>query len=241
MDSDEKEAHAFLRGLQAYLDGQLPDREQIVSEIREVVRQAKCSTAQDERCMSFPEGAFLNKYVIPCMNRYLRDEVRLDEVAAKRALLSESYRSHRSMCSGSPVWTGQHPFRKLFGVHHMKVLANWQAPSGELLAKNCCPDFALRSPSPTSVVFEGKYFREGNANSALIDGLYECFFYRGLPRRQTSVKERADWNYDYACLLAYDATPDARLKGAWNKLDEEVRNAFWHGAKIFVLLLPSER
>lgn len=102
-----------------------------------------------------------------------------------------------------------------------------------------CPDLALRSPCPHKIVFEGKYFREGGlkaARSSLVRDIYQCFFYLGLPRVAADSKHAA-WDYDYASLLAFDASPEGALLAAWQKISEHVRDSLWEGANIFVMVL----
>jgi hypothetical protein len=46
------------------------------------------------------------------------------------------------------------------------------------------------------------------------------------------------WDYDYACLLAYDASIDGSLQKAWNTINEAVRlEGLWDGANIYVMIL----
>jgi hypothetical protein len=98
---------------------------------------------------------------------------------------------------------------------------------------------ALRPPCPHKIVFEGKLFRARGipaAEKALVTGIYEVFFYRGLPPIEESEKHPA-WDYDYGCLLAYDATPEGTLKDAWESLSSAVKDACWDGASVYVMIL----
>jgi hypothetical protein len=61
-------------------------------------------------------------------------------------------------------------------------------------------------------------------------------FYLGLPHRPTDAKHAA-WDYDYASLLAFDASPDGVLAAAWREINERVREGLWDGANIFVMVL----
>ncbi len=70
--------------------------------------------------------------------------------------------------------------------------------------------------------------------------LYECFFYRGLSIVKDQRKGHADWDYDYACLIAYDATPGGSYEKAWTDLPDEVRWAFWKGANLYIIILGGE-
>jgi hypothetical protein len=231
----QSQAWEFLSDLQRFLSDRIPAREEVAKTLKDVVTHAKLSPLKSDRSSSYPEGAFLNHYVIPLVHEYLKTEIRLSEADSRRALLSESYRSHMDVASGTPVRSGKHPFSKKLGASPNALLSDWQMGS---LSDNSCPDMALRTPCPTRVVFEAKYFRSGGSASALASGVYECFFYRGLPYCPAPNSEHGDWDYVYACFLAYDATPDSILKREWDGVDENVKKAFWQGANIFVMLLP---
>jgi len=100
-----------------------------------------------------------------------------------------------------------------------------------------CPDFALCSPY--KVVFEAKYFQRGKqdaAVSALAEGIYQAFFYRGLPKVPQKGK-LPPWDYDFACFLAGDATDEGYLFKAWEALDPTVQLGCWEGANVFVMIL----
>ena len=102
-----------------------------------------------------------------------------------------------------------------------------------------CPDMALRSPCPHKVVIEGKYFPKGSLQAAeteLVTNIYQAFFYRSLPTVPETSKHAA-WDYDYACLLACDATEEGALLKAWTSLDKRVRKSCWEGANTYVMIL----
>jgi len=104
------------------------------------------------------------------------------------------------------------------------------------------PDFALRKPFPFNIVFEIKYFEKGGAERAateLVTDLYQAFFYRALP--YVPPKNRnPSWDYDYACLLACDASPDGTLLNAWESLPPKVKCGFWEGANVYAMILRGD-
>lgn len=89
---------------------------------------------------------------------------------------------------------------------------------------------------------EGKYFRRGGyqaAQSELARDIYQCFFYRGLPRVPKFGKYPA-WDYDYACLLAYDVSEAGNLASAWETLKDANRllvENLWDGASIYAMVV----
>jgi hypothetical protein len=177
-----------------------------------------------------------NGYITPLIGRFLRQEVGLDDERARQALLSESWKALPSLASRSPSRSAKHPFSKVIGIKPKQIVEQWKGKSG--LARSC-PDLALREPAPHRVVFEAKYFRQGGpptAESELVKGIYQAFFYRGLP---TLIEKppRPGWSYDYACLLMCDGSRDGNVVKAWTSLDPRVRTACWEGANIYVMVL----
>jgi hypothetical protein len=98
---------------------------------------------------------------------------------------------------------------------------------------------ALRTPVPYRTVFEAKYHTEGNPTSAeaeLVRIIYQGFCYLGLPHLP-ETDGHAAWDYEFACVLAYDATPDGVMLRAWESLRDSVKSACWTGANIYVMIL----
>ena len=66
-------------------------------------------------------------------------ELGLTAEDARRALLSESYRSQPRLASGSPVRPGAHPFRKVIAASPRKIIEIWRGRDGvNPLARNSC-------------------------------------------------------------------------------------------------------
>jgi hypothetical protein len=115
-------------------------------------------------------------------------------------------------------------------------MAQWTREQGSTLVQ-ACPDFAFREPFPFKIVFEGKYFESGatvRAQTELVVNIYQAFFYRGLPYIPPR-KSSPSWDYDFACLLASDASDNGSLKRAWDVLRNEVKRGFWDGANVYVI------
>jgi hypothetical protein len=250
MKKGQKGAYGFLSDLESHLNSRLPGATAMRRETAALVRDATALPKRDPgRRSAFPEGAFLNEYILPEFNKYLRENLNLTADDARRALLSESFRAQHELASGSPVRSIKHPFRKVIGVSPQQVMKMWRGEANvPPLAANSCPDLALRAPAPHSVVFEAKYFTlngVGSAETGLVRDIYQAFFYLGLPRLPES-KKSPGWNYEFACVLAYDASRDGVLMKAWRSLPAEVKDACWNGANVYVMILrgadtPSER
>ena len=139
----------------------------------------------------------------------------------------------------SPIRAKKHAFKKVIGASPESIYNAWSCGGG---LTQSCPDFAVTHPFPHRIVFEGKYFAHGSTKYAereLVKDIYQAFFYRGLPQLD-ATKRHPEWNYDYACLLAFDASPEGSLKSAWNRLDPVVQRTFWEGANIYVMILGGE-
>ena len=139
--------------------------------------------------------------------------------------------------SASPARGRGHPFGKLLGTKPAAIMKQWKGEAGVALTQPC-PDFALCSPFP-KIVFEAKYFPKGDreaAESALVTGIYQAFFYRALPFIPAS-KSRPAWEYDYACLLVYDGSEKGSLMAAWKSINESIQKAFWESAAVYVMIL----
>jgi hypothetical protein len=227
-------AYSFFRALEQQLNATMPGPREMAKTIDEIVRVSKGGAS--ERHKAFAEGAFLNHFVLPTLHRFVAEYPGMDPEKARESLLSESYRRMKKYASGSPARSAKHPFDKVVGVSAPGVIRRWKSATALIQS---CPDLALRAPCPHHVVFEGKYFRRGGlgaAESALAADIYQAFFYRGLARL-AATKTHPAWDYDYACVLAYDGTEDGALSRAWNGLRPKIGKGCWEGAGIYVMIL----
>jgi hypothetical protein len=235
--SDKNQAHQFLRSLERHLIKNLPSPEIVASEVASIV--AKSKAGNTARHMAYPEGAFLNHYIARPIHTFLASLPDMDNEKARHAFLSESFRRIPDLSSGSPTHSKSHPFSKAVGVKPRAMVARWKGETDRNPLMQSCPDMALRPPSPHKIIFEGKYFTRkarSTAENELVADIYQAFFYRGLAEAP-ETKRKAAWDYDYACLLAYDASETGALLQAWRSLAEDVRRSFWDSANIYVMIL----
>ena len=201
----------------------------MATSIAEIVRTSKASRSDLHK--SFSEGALLNHYVLPAIRSFLSQLAGMDPDRA-----SESYREMRAYASGTPARLSRHPFEKVIGASAQSVVRRWKSANPTVKSY---PDLALRAPCPYRTVFEGKYFSRGGltaAETALATNIYQAFFYRGLARIPETLRRPA-WDYEYACVLAFDATPDGAMLRAWDGLRPQIGKGCWEGAGIYVMIL----
>ena len=188
------------------------------------------------------EVNFLKLGVVPSVHSFLIKN-RYTVAEAKGALLAEGYKDKRllRLVSGTPASKGVYPFKK--GISRALKTARiewWKEGKGQYAS---CPDFALCLPH--RIVFEGKLFRNGESQTAktqLVEGVFECSFYRGLSTL-LSRKGQDSCGYDFACLVAYDASDGQSLKKAWKELREindPVVRSLWENLRAYVMVLPGD-
>lgn len=181
-----------------------------------------------------PEGAFLHQYVVPNLFQVIRNNG-LEELDARKALLCEGFRNIPSYASGTPMHPLHHPFDKVIAPAS-EILRKWRGEKKRQLTQ-ACPDVAIRDPF--KIVFEVKYFEKGSSEFAareLVKFIYQAFFYRALPY-VPPTKDSQAWGFDFSCLLACDATDHGTLKAAWENLADRVKDGFWTGANVYVMIL----
>jgi hypothetical protein len=200
--------------------------------IAKIVSASKNDSTQKHK--RYPEETFLNEFVIPALS----DLLATYDIDVRNALLVEGYAKRQALSSGTPMRSESHPFSKFVGASAKQVIEKWKVNNSSPFTQSC-PDFATRSPFLYNIVFEGKYFMRGSSNFAereLVNNIYQAFFYRALPYVPPK-KSGIPWDYDFSCLLAYDASRDGTLLSAWSGLPARVRHGFWDGANVYVMIL----
>ena len=84
-------AREFLEGLESHLNRALRDYSGVRENLAEAVRRAKASTDKHEKRNAFPEGAFLNEFVLRPVHEFVAGWPGMSVKTARRALLSESW------------------------------------------------------------------------------------------------------------------------------------------------------
>jgi hypothetical protein len=229
--TDKERCFKFLSDLQAAISAGLPAPDVVNAEVARLVQ------ARAERHVAFGEGAFLYTYIVPVVAREVRRVLGENGDAARQALAAESFKAVPDIASANPWRRIAYPFQKGLGASPKEVVELWRTEKG--VVDKLAPDFALRAPFPHKIVFEGKYvYRSVSVDKAaemLTIDIYQGFFYRGLPKSPGG--NFADYDYDYACVVIGDATKDGAIKQAWETFHPRVRQSFWDGANIFVMIV----
>jgi hypothetical protein len=239
MTESKDAALQYLKSLEnALASSGMPKGAEMNATIRSIVAASKADDKQKH--LRLPEAAFLNHFAIPALFRHLQTNMGLSEPEAREALLNEYHRSMPETSLGSPIFPLRFPFKKALGANSGDIYREWLYPKkGDGLTQSA-PDFTLRRPFPHSIVFEGKYYASGSSEYGgrqLATDLYQAFYYRALPKTPARRKSAADWDYDYACLLVFDASKDGTLLSAWEALPSKVKKSFWESANIYVMIL----
>lgn len=237
MDHHAKaDALEFLRALHARLNTTLPAPAEMHGQVADLIELGRNDARYRHLCSA--EHAFTRGIALPRVYEELTGAFGLSAEDAKKALLSEGWTNFKEISSGTPARTVRHPFDKAMASDAWSIYQKWMRKASRLPLTQSCPDFALRSPAPHKVVFEAKYFTGGSPRKAardLVTDLYQAFFYRALP--PIGGEQERSWDYDYACLFAYDASTDGAFEGAWEALDHDVKEGFWFGANVYVMVL----
>ncbi len=218
-------AWKFLKGLEQHLGRNIDP-----SRVRESIRGSKGSNYESD---------FVNAFMLPAISDYLRQT--LSPADAVTAFLTESVGARKKgLASGTPASANRYLFTKVLGVSAKTLVDMWWGTGKKKPLSQSCPDWAFRSPCQHTVVFECKLFRKGGmvaAKTELVKSIYQCFYYRGQPKVLASGRHTG-WDYDYACLVAYDASESGSLVRAWKCVDAKVQEECWNASNIFVMVLP---
>ena len=238
--AQQSDALNFLQILHANLDRRLPTAHLMKERIEELIARGKADATYRYLCS--PEHAFTRGLALPHVHEVLTGTFGLSPANATQALLAEGWANFKSISSNTPARSVRHPFDKAMVSDAWSTYQKWRKKTSRLPLTQSCPDFALRRPAPHKIVFEAKYFQGTSLRQAateLVAALYQAFFYRSLP--PTGNRQGRSWDYDYACLCAFDSSQDGLLKEAWEVIDQDVKDGFWEGANVYVMVLTGSQ
>ena len=157
MPDEKAKAREFLDHLKMTMLDRLPAWQEIKLEIPNIVTEARMR--EDWKHKRTTEDAFLYHYAVPIISQYISVDLDFGKAAARESLLSEFFRNMSDLASGSPARAIRYgiPFEKVFSSPR-DVMKRWRGEMRQAKFQQPCPDFALRTPFPHKIVFEGKYF-----------------------------------------------------------------------------------
>lgn len=229
-------ARLYLESLETWLRSNLCSASEMRVKIPAIMKTAT-TDASKKHWGNNPESAFLNALVAPLLFQHMQTVPGIGPSEARQSLVSDYWRSMPEYCSQSSARTEHHIFGKqLGGENAYQIMARWKGQSGKLL-RQPYPDFAFRPPFPHRILIEGKFFANGNGEKALVDAVYETCFYRGLPFVPEAPPKPA-WDYEFGCLIAYDASESGDLRKAWDSVIP--KSKFWESGNVYVMVLGGE-
>lgn len=233
----KRDAYEFLESLRLKLERDLPGSEEMRKTVESIVESA--ATEAKKKHLTSREHAFINAIATPLIFEAIAGHPGMNTEKARESFLTESYRNLPEFSRATPARRLRHPFNKELNTDAAKIYEQWSGVTKKRPLTQSCPDFAIREPFPHTIVFDAKYYlspSETTAKRELVTNAYQAFFYRALPRDHTSTS-RPDWDYEYSCLFAYDASKNAVLKNAWEQLSSDVNRGFWEGANVYIMVL----
>ncbi len=235
--SSAQAAFTFLSDLQASLeDGLLPPAEMRAA-VSAIWQKPKAEKSPQE-LLHCRENIFFYHFALPkTFDRVAAFEGFAAE-KARQSIRCEYFGKFSSYSRANTRRIQGHPFPKKLGVKTQEIMEKWKQPIGAFRTYEAYPDMSLSDPFPHSIVFDAKYFQDESlvkAEEALVAGVYEASYYRGLPSATAQYAPQTNWGYDFGCLLAYDASDGSHLKRAWRSVAS--KSLFWDDARVFVMIL----
>jgi hypothetical protein len=190
-------ANEYLNGLKDFLRDKLQGIP-VIQRLERLIQEGT-STAGTRH-----EEVFTREFLCPAIRIYfyehVRSEIKMSDEDIKRGLGTEGFKN----CPGfgfTPARKKKHLFTKT-DIIESKPPVTWFIDSCKPLRDfQACPDFAISTPLPISIVGEVKYFKSGSRNSAVKE-LYNA------SRQATFYLGAFHGKYDSAMVVIADASPD---------------------------------
>ena len=232
---DKRGAYEFLTSMQHRLSVELPPPNVVREYVNQrwIMPKAEKSPQNQLACK---ENIFLYHLALPLIFDHVSIQG-LGPESARRSLLCEYYSKFPQFSAANARRRPGHPFGKSLGATAGQVMASWKKPAGAFPLNQAYRDLCLSAPFPHKIVFDAKFFESESlsaAEQALVAGVYEAVFYRGLPSDSVDGSN-SRWAYDFGCLLAYDASSGGYLQEAWGSVAS--KRLFWDDANVFVMIV----
>jgi hypothetical protein len=217
-------AKQFLIELESRLAAQSNVRERVDRE-----NAVRLSGVSEKHKVACRENIWLYFVALSEVHQALCKTFNLTEKEARRALGGEYHAKF-------PEFLGHNPFRQHGHVlpkskqANSSIVMKWLGDGNKLPLFQSFPDLAIAEPAPCRIVFDAKYYVTGDPQKALLNGVEEVAYYRGLPRTREGGSL-----YDFGCLLAYDASEKGELWRLWQEIGN--KDQFWNSANIQPIIL----
>ena len=217
---------ATLENLKNYIREEL-ERSAIRESLELIItdRSSKAGTRHEE--------VFTREFLCPTIGRFfyehVRSELNLSDAEIENGLGTEGFVN----CPGfgfTPGHKNNHLFTKL-DIMKARPPDTWFGKNENALSTfQACPDFAIRSPLPFSIVGETKYFKSGSPEAAVTE-LYntarQAVFYLGaFPKC-----------YDGAMMVVADASPDHAFHKGLKLLKPELLQRFGSETNVHLVTI----
>lgn len=232
---DKDKAYEFLSGLSNYLNQRLTRPEDIRAQIRTRWKVPTAKKPLEDR-LACRENLFLYPFALPLIVSYLEEVEKMDRDSVINSLKGEYYNKFPQFLSGNARRFAGHPLDKKYGKKIADIISDWRKTPGSEPLNRAHPDLCFTGPFPHKIVCDVKFFDDESlsaAEQALVEGVYEVFYYRSLPNNSFKHPQ-SEWTYDYGCLLAYDASAGSWLRRAWDSIVS--KRLFWDDANIYVMI-----
>jgi hypothetical protein len=236
MNEEKKGAYRFLKSLQEGLNESSPPPDTLRSWVDETWKKPSSAKTSREKLES-KENIPFYEFAIPKVFELGKATTKLTDQEMRRSLRCVYYSKFPEFSDSNVMRKAGHPFSKgwcLFdgsSENFERIYEAWRKPRTGVSLNQAWPEAGLSSPFPFRILFEAKYFELDSTSQAqkeLIKAIYQTAYYRGLP-------PSSGWDYAIGCLIAYDVSPNADLKRAWE--DVSSKHLFWEDANIFVMIV----
>lgn len=240
MREKKRQAFEFLKSLQACLSERLPQPAVISDEINQRWNKPALEKETQEQ-LACKENIFLYHFALPEIANHMQSHCGLNPTQVREALRGEYFQKFPNLLSSNSVRRQGHPFGKALGKSPKDIMSIWKSGGKAGPLNQAYPDLCFSAPLPFTIVCDAKFFEKPSvsaAEKALVEGVYEAAFYRGLVGIPARDESEPAWGYDFGCLLAYDASPGAYLHQAWHSIGS--RHLFWEDANVFVMIVRGQ-
>ncbi len=178
------------------------------------------------------EEIFTREFLCPSLLRFFnvenRDQLKLTDEQITKGMGTEGYQNVDGF-GFTPARKKKHFFTKGQVIANDPPDAWFKGSEKKLTSYMACPDFALRSPLPVSIVGETKYFTKGSQKFAikeLYNDIRQAMFYLGAFNEYTD-----------ALLVVADASPDHAFVNALDLLEDDLLARFGGESNIHLCTL----